>query len=268
MNETDLLEYESRELSEADLELKIMKSPSMIEAGLRFVASQRKTGRGPLDLLLLDSGNLLVIVELKVQISDDMLFQGLDYYDYVYSNLERLARAYEVKGLRIDSSKEPRLMLIAPDFSESLLNRCKWLDLAIDLYRYNALTVKKEGKVIGELIDFIRVQVPSKPEREEVITEASHLNYITASELRKVAEDFLAQVKHWTGVRLDPVKSGVSMKVGKDVFAYFYAKRDGFNVAGFLTGRVWQLLSTVKSPDDLTEAISSVKSAYENIKGQ
>lgn len=212
-----MLEYEPKDITEDELELKIVSSPHLIEPGLRFVASQRRAGRGPLDLLLLDSGNALVVSELKVHKRDDMLFQGLDYYDYVYSNLERLALAYEAKGFKIDPSQDLRLMLIAPDFSQSLINRCKWLRLKIDLYRYRVLTVRKGGEVMGELIDFLPVEIPSIPEREEVYTEAKHLGYITVPELRKVAKDFLSEVKGWGGVRLDAIKYAISMKVGKDV---------------------------------------------------
>ncbi|KPV62144.1 MAG: glutathione reductase [Candidatus Bathyarchaeota archaeon BA1] len=43
---------------------------------------------------------------------------------------------------------------------------------------------------------------------------------------------------------------------------------DGYNVSGYLTGREWQPLATVKSPEDLKEAISAVNGAYENIKGK
>src|SRR4030042_305059 len=97
-----MLEYEVKDLSEGELEHKIRSQPNLIENGLKLVSSQRKAGRGPLDLLLVDSGNALVVVELKVTIDDDMLAQALDYYDYVYSNLEKLALAYQVTGLRID----------------------------------------------------------------------------------------------------------------------------------------------------------------------
>lgn len=262
-----MLEYEEiSELSESDLEFIIREQPHLIEPGLRFVASQRKAGRGPLDLLLVDSGNALVVAELKVVRSDEMLLQALDYFDYVYSNLERLALAYEVKGIKIDPYQEPRIMLIAPDFSQLLMNRCKWLKCRIDLYRFRYLVVKKGGEKIGKLIDFIPVEIPSIPEREEVYTKPKILDYITISELRKTANDFLNEIKKWESVRIDPVKGALSIKIKKDVFVYLYPLRDGFHIYGYLSGHEWQHLTTVKSPEDLEEAISVSKQAYDNIK--
>lgn len=261
-----MLEYEESELSESELEYIIKEHPHLIEPGLRFVDSQRKTGRGPLDLLLIDSGNALVVAELKVERSDEMLFQALDYFDYVYSNLERLAVAYEVKNFKIDSYQDPRIMLIAPDFSQSLINRCKWLKSRIDLYRFRYLVVKKEGQEVGKLVDFIPVEIPPIPEREEIYTIPKILGYITVNDLRKTANDFLDEIKKWESVKIDAVKGALSIKIKGNVFIYLYPIREGFHIYGYLSGREWQHLATVRSPEDLNQAISAAKQAYENIK--
>ena len=121
-----MLEYEAKELSEDELELKIRDFPHLIKSDLIFVDVQRRVGRGLLDLLFLDSGKALGVAELKVIRSDDVLFQALDYFDYIYTNRERLALAYEAKDIHVDASHEPRIIPIAPDFSQLLINRCKW----------------------------------------------------------------------------------------------------------------------------------------------
>jgi len=261
-----MLEYEEGpEISESELEFIIREQPHLIEPGLRFVASQRQAGRGPLDVLLIDSGNALVVAELKVVKNDEMLFQALDYFDYVYSNLERLALAYEVKGFKIDPYQETRIMLIAPDFSQLLIDRSKWINAKIDLYRFRHLKVKKQGDEVGKLIDFIPVEIPPVPEREEVYTKEKVLDYITVSELRKTADDFLNEIKKWESVRIDAVKGALSVKIKKDVFIYLYPIRDGFHVAGYISGHEWQRLTTVRSSEDLNEAISAAKRAYDNI---
>jgi hypothetical protein len=116
--------YTVVEPPEVDLEDLVRQAPDLIEAGLHFVDHQAPTARGPLDVLLVDSGHSLVIAELKVVEGDDMLMQGIDYYDYVQKNLDGFARAY--KAFEIDPKQEPRLFLIAPSFSVTLLNRIKW----------------------------------------------------------------------------------------------------------------------------------------------
>ena len=64
------------EILERDLEELVRQAPEHIEKGLRFVDHQRETDRGPLDVLLVDSGHSLAVAELKVVESDDMLWQG------------------------------------------------------------------------------------------------------------------------------------------------------------------------------------------------
>ena len=82
--------YQSIEISEKQLEDLIRQAPENIEPGLRYIDHQRFTNRGPLDVLMVDSGNALVVAELKVVEEDSMLVQGIDYYDYITRNLEGL----------------------------------------------------------------------------------------------------------------------------------------------------------------------------------
>jgi len=107
----------------------------------------RKTERGPLDVLFVDSGKALVVAELKVTeddaMEDDaMLAQAIDYYDYITmtTNIEEFARAYRDK--KIDPMQKPRLFLIAPSFSVSLLNRCKWVDIPISLFTFQCIALE------------------------------------------------------------------------------------------------------------------------------
>ena len=124
-----------KDVAEDQLEDFVRKNPELIEKGLCYIDHQKRTDRGPLDVLFVDSGKSLVIAELKVVEDDGMLVQGLDYYDYIISNIDGYARAYKGKG--IDPAQRPRLFLIAPSFSISLLNRCKWIDISLFFVVFN-----------------------------------------------------------------------------------------------------------------------------------
>src|SRR5258707_10196484 len=117
--------YTHIEVSEQQLEDLVRQHVDSLEEGLRYVHHQRITGSGRLDVLLADSGNSLILAELKVVEDDGMLFQALDYYDYVSSHLEALARLYS--AFSIDPAQPVRLFLIAPSFSQSLIANCKWI---------------------------------------------------------------------------------------------------------------------------------------------
>jgi hypothetical protein len=75
-----------------------------------------------------------------------MLTQGLDYYDYVSTYVEAFARLY--KAHSIDPTQQPRLLLIAPTFSQVLVNRYKWLNLPASLFTFNCLKFEGEADVV------------------------------------------------------------------------------------------------------------------------
>jgi hypothetical protein len=104
----------------------------LIEEGLVYLDHQNAAAGGRLDVLMVDSGKSLVVAKLKVTQDDGMLLQGLDYYDYVSNHAESYARLYKTHS--IDPTEQVRLFLIAPLFSQTLVNRCKWLDIPISLF--------------------------------------------------------------------------------------------------------------------------------------
>lgn len=55
--------YKEQEVTERQFEDIVRKMPDSIEDGLRYVDHQKRTQRGPLDVLFVDSGNALEITE-------------------------------------------------------------------------------------------------------------------------------------------------------------------------------------------------------------
>src|SRR3989442_10705125 len=82
------------DVSEQQLEDLVRQHVDQIEEGLRYVSRQRFTATGRLDVLFVDSGHSLVVAELKIIEDGAVLFQAIDYYDYVSVNLEAFARLY------------------------------------------------------------------------------------------------------------------------------------------------------------------------------
>ncbi len=137
-------QYKSIDVSERQLEDLIRQEANSIEEGVRYIDHQRNTERGPLDVLMVDSGNALIVAELKIDEDDTMLVQGIDYYDCISKNIEGTSRAY--KDFNMDPNQPVRLFLIAPSFSVSLLNRCKWIDIPISLFTYKCIIVEDSKK--------------------------------------------------------------------------------------------------------------------------
>jgi len=114
------------EISEDELKKLILDDPSCIEEGLRVLGDEIPTDSGPLDILAADSDGTLTVIELKNEIDEGQLDQGLRYYDFVSSNILGYSRAFRGK---FDEKGEPRLMLIAPSFSKNMTRIAKYIDV-------------------------------------------------------------------------------------------------------------------------------------------
>jgi len=220
--------YRTVEVSEQQLEDLVRQAPELIEPGLRFVDHQTFTSRGPLDVLFVDSGHALVVAELKVIEEDGMLVQGIDYYDYVLRNLEGFARAYSQH--KIDPKQRPRLFLIAPSFSVTLLNRIKWIDIPISLFSYQCIEFDDSK---GEMVPvFKEVSAPEIPVTPEVYSLEDRFNYITDTKIRTLARNLVSEIQAWDTQRVlvEPTKYDISIKVSGRVFAYIGPRRKHFMV--------------------------------------
>ena len=251
--------YTKADVSEQELEDIVRRNAGLIEEGLVYLDHQRPAAGGRLDVLLVDSGKSLVVAELKVIQDDGMLVQGLDYYDYVSAHVESFARLY--KAHSIDPTQQVRLFLIAPSFSQTLVNRCKWLDLPISLFTFNCLKFEGDADVVPI---FTEQQVTAPPEIVEVSNLDDHLNYITDLAVRTKVSALLEEIKNWKpgNISIDPIKYAISIKVNGRVFAYLYPRRQHYLIATYDTNDDWKEYA-VKTDEDLATVKSIAKAAME-----
>ena len=217
------------DVSERQLEDLVRQAPDLIEAGLRFVDHQAFTTRGPLDVLLVDSGSALIVAELKVVEDDTMLVQGIDYYDYLLRNLDGFTRAY--RSYDIDARQPPRLFLIAPSFSVTFLNRIKWIDIPIRLFTFQCIEFEDAR---GEVVPIYKEVTP--PELPDPYTGGYTLDdrygYITDLDIRSLAQHLVAEIQEWDAQRVFPeaTKYDISIKLSGRVLALIGPRRKHFMV--------------------------------------
>jgi hypothetical protein len=243
--------YKKVDVSEQQLEDLVRSHAGMIEEGLSYVDHQKRTAGGRLDVLMVDSGKSLVVAELKIVQDDGILMQGLDYYDYVSTHVEAFARLYKDHG--IDPTQQVRLFLIAPSFSQTLVNRCKWLDLPVSLFTFHCLKFEDDTDTVPI---FAEQPLPTPTAVVEVTTLNDHLNYITDPEVRGEVTDLLDEIKNWRpgSISLDPIKYSISMKVNGRVFAYLTARRKHY------------MLATYNDQEELTEFAIKDDDDHEMVK--
>jgi len=258
-----MIKYRTVDIPETHLEDLIRQEPGYIEDGLIYVDHQRRTGQGRLDVLFVDSGKALVVAELKIDEDDGMLAQGIDYYDYITSNIEGYARAFKDKN--IDPTQKARLFLIAPEFSTILLNRCKWIDIPISLFTFQCIEFLEDPKGIVSI--FKEITIPARTESIEVYTKEQHLDYVTDSEVRKKLEQTLEEIQEWDPdkIHIKAIQDYISIKIKGRVIAYIGPRRKHFVISTNDSDDNWKDIP-VNTDEDLEQVISLVRSNYDILK--
>jgi hypothetical protein len=251
--------YTKVDVSEQTLEDLVRRNAGLIGDGLVYVDHQRHTGSGRLDVLMVDSGKSLVVAELKVVEDDGMLLQGLDYCDYVSTHVESYARLYETHA--IDPVQQVSLLLIAPSFSQVLVNRCKWLTVPVALYVFNCLRFEGDDEIVPV---FTEQQIPLPPKPPAVITLDHVLTYITDDSVRAKVTALLEEMKMWKpgNITHDPIQGGISIKVNGRVFAYIWPRRKHYVIQTLDADDAWKQ-GPVETDDDLAMVKPLARAAME-----
>jgi hypothetical protein len=251
--------YTKTEVSERQLEELVRRHPGLIEEGLVYVTHQKPAAGGRLDVLMVDSGKSLVVAELKVTEDDGMLVQALDYYDRISTLVETYARAY--KDLAIDPTGRVRLFLIAPSFSQTLVNRCKWLDLPISLFAFDCLQF--EGDELPTPV-YKELEIPPQPEAIELPSQSDILAYITDAVVRQNVAALMEEVKTWNpgSISQDPIQNAVSIKVNGRVFARLSPRHQHYLLGTFDAEEKWKEFP-IKTDADLANVKPVARDAME-----
>ena len=99
----------------------LREQPAALEEGLKVIdANLPCETPGDIELIALDSTKQLTVIDVDDKPNENLLLRGLAHLDWVVRNTPLLRRTYQ--GQVINFSLQPRLFLVAPDFSP--LFRC------------------------------------------------------------------------------------------------------------------------------------------------
>lgn len=257
-----MLKYERAILSEKELEDRIIKNPELIEDGLKYLEHQRQTTTGRFDILFIDGNNTLVVAELKIIEDTNMLFQALDYFDFVSEKIEGFTRIHQKS--KINVSKYPRLMLIAPSFSPTMINRCRWLNPEINItlitFQYIKFNDINEDTLvfIPQEISLIPAILKSAPELADL------LKYIKVKEAQELANRFLEETKELAKeIIIDPLQWGKSVKLKGNVIYYWEPRQHGVRISTINEDGEWQG-SNITNENEYDRILELVKNNIKN----
>jgi hypothetical protein len=106
----------SRPAGRAQLLYLLREHPAALEEGMKVIdANLPCETPGDIELVGLDSTKRLAVIDVDDKPNDSLLLRGLAHLDWVVRNTPLLRRTYQ--GQVINFSLQPRLFLVAPDFS-------------------------------------------------------------------------------------------------------------------------------------------------------
>jgi len=154
------LKIESRH----ELEEMMPNELSQMEKGLTVICTDVPINdKTTLDILCHDGEGQLVVVQLSVNEDDFMLLHGIQSLDYVEKFKSFLKATYNKHT--IDAKAKPRLVLIAPSFSDALLHAVESMSgIPIDLYEWEYL---KLGDHKGFRLQPVYTWKSEKPKEEK-----------------------------------------------------------------------------------------------------
>ena len=139
--------------SEKELHTIIKDNLDVLEEGLKLLEYEKILSKGIPDLLCVDSGGRIVIIEVKLHQDENILFQGLRYYNAVNKNRHAIANVF--KDFYIDPKQSPRIILIAENFSDDIKNLTTVVNPTVELYLYQVVKYFDEHGIV-----FISVSNP------------------------------------------------------------------------------------------------------------
>jgi hypothetical protein len=245
--------------SEGHLEDLLSSDPTNIEPGMRLLARQWNTRRGPLDMLLLDQDGRVVVAELKLDEDDEMLMQGLDYLAWVNENLDSVALAFPKSEVAV--KKSPRLILIARGFSDLLRARARYLkeDMQPTLLAYRAIQHAEEPLVVLQ-----EIQVGDLPRaRPGPPRETEHREYLVGDELRALWDKATELFKSLSSeVMPSPTNTYLGFKHRGHIIGSLYSCKRHFWVLYYSRRGEWGWHLKISKEEDFKQLAEEVGEDY------
>ncbi|KKT75253.1 MAG: hypothetical protein UW71_C0005G0008 [Parcubacteria group bacterium GW2011_GWB1_44_7] len=184
--------------------------------GVRFLEKEYQTTDGRIDTLGVDENNSPVIIEYKWKENEEILAQGLFYFNWLMKSKKHFDLLVDKKlGGKVKVNwEQPRIILIAQGFSRYILGAVqqeKNIELKTYTY-YKPDLLQIEDVYIPSGIKL--TQRRTRTEGTQEITLEYHLK-ITLPEMRKVANMLRSKIISLPGVTENFGKSGIYYRTTK-----------------------------------------------------
>lgn len=248
--------------------------------GVRFLENEYPTTDGRIDTLGIDENNSPVMIEYKWKENEEILAQGLFYFNWLIRNKKHFELLVGSKlGEEIKVSwEQPRVILIAQGFSRYILGAVQQgRNIELKTYTYyepNLLQIEDVFTPCGIKIP----QKHAKPREEEKCNLEYHLK-IASSKMREKAILLRLKIIALPGVTENFGKSGIYYRTTKSFTRLEFRptwiqlllkdpeyKSDGKKLIKDVTSNKWGYRGMIKfqSDSDIDYIFNLVKQSYES----
>ena len=126
--------------SEKEIKDLIVENYKMLDENLELIGGDLGTrGERIWDLIGIDKGKRLVLIDIELRYADRMLYQIVNHLDWAWEHMENITKMYP--SYSIDSDQLPRVIIIAPSYSLFFKKSITYLTyrIRINLFTYTYL---------------------------------------------------------------------------------------------------------------------------------
>ena len=251
--------------NEKELHSIIEKEIESLEEGLAILKYELVLAKGTPDFLCVDSGGGLVIIEVKLQEDENIVFQALRYYSEIDQDRYIIAKTFSNK--KINPEEHPRIVLIAEKFSDDIRRFCTLIIPEIELYEYTTLKTQNDE----EGICFHPVSLPKyeePPAKPKTIEEIK--GYMTKDSLKPLFDKISDKIKAINKSIEDyTTESYVGFKYRGRQIAWLAPHRKSFDIGVANIdedGRTHYEYQRIESGnEDYTETFEKIQRTFSNI---
>jgi len=255
--------------SEAELHGVIRSELEAVEEGLILLQHEYPSGKGIVDLLCVDSGGRLVIIEIKLHEDENVLFQALRYFSDVDQDRYKISNLFT--NQEIDPNESPRVVLIAERFSEDIRRLSTLVVPEVELLEYT--TVKLPDGQAGIVFHSVSLPQAARPPSEPKSVDQL-IDYLRNSRLKPVIHEMREVIKS-IGEGIEEYATqgylGYRHESGRQ-FAFIRVYRQELGFGAIVIDEDRQILdydeTRIQSKaDDYSDALMKVKTSYVNLGG-
>ncbi|MCD6080708.1 MAG: DUF91 domain-containing protein [Candidatus Omnitrophica bacterium] len=213
--------------SNSDIVELLAQGLSALERGLQAVKRDVPTPAGNIDILAVDMVGRIVIVEVCDSRSEDILFRAIDHFDWALSEMSALKQKLE--SYNIDPTLAPRILILAPSFTEKFVKRASYLNPNfIDIYEFQIKESMGSKKIYFRPFSFVNHKKWVLDLKTKSLDD--HFNYLENPELKESLKNFIVELQSRRHDLVVDTSCGyIKIKDKSDLFVLgIYVLKNGF----------------------------------------